>query len=157
MFFLFYSWRFLTEKTSISAAIANLHKGFSFQEAMVMLCGKSWVTWYASYTPWVICELNCKIFSCCFDSKGRYTLRIICCLESRIRSLSDFVCKVLRERNLFVIFRKKIDQSSWRDSKFKGISLKISVIGIQVVVSIKKGSLLLFKSNCTCIDSFEIY
>ena len=115
-------------------------------------------------TPWetFLC-LIVKALFVYFDSKCVCTFRIICYLESRIRSLSVLKCKVLWERNLFVIFERKIDQPSWRDSnnscstKFEGISLKILVIGIQVVAVIKRKSLLLFKSIILVLTLFEIY
>ena len=139
MFFLFCSSRFLAENSSISATIANLHKAFSFQESR-------WIFWWknlerldtqATLPEWFVSE-TIKALVICYDSKWQCSLRIVYCLESRIRSLCGFVCEVLREKNLNMIFRRKIDQSSWRESnsswftKVEGISLKISAIGIQV-------------------------
>ena len=115
-------------------------------------------------TPWetLLC-LIVKALFIYFDSKCVCTIRIICCLESRIISISGFEGEVLRERNLFVIFGIKIDQSSWRESnsnwtiKVEGISLKILVIGIQVVAAIKRENLLLFKSIILVLTLFKIY
>ena len=141
---------------------SNLHKTFFFLEPVWILRDQVCLDMQVSRLEGFVSE-TVKALVECIDSEWACSLRIICCLDSRIRSLSGFMCEVLQERNLFMIFRRKIDQWSWRDfnsswsTKFEGISLKILVIRIQVIVTIKRGSLFLFKSIVLVFTLFEIY
>ena len=65
-------------------------------------------------------SLSVKSFIMYFDFKYMCTLRthilrINCYLETRFRSLGVCKCKVLREKNYFIIFGMKIDQTIWMD------------------------------------------
>ena len=166
LFFPFYSWWFPCREFFHLSCHGRIYiKCFSFLRSYDLSdfsCNQVCLDMQVSCLEWFVSE-TIKALDVCFDSKWGCSLRIIYCLESRIITLSGFVYEVLRERNLFVIFGRKIGHSTWRESnssgstKVKGISWKILVIGIYVVTVIKRKSLFLFKSTVLVLTLFEIY